>query len=70
MKRTCIILLTAVTALLGISCNNPSDSDSTGGGSNCGTHNGKTLYIGPQGGCYYINSSGNKTYVDRSECDC
>lgn len=23
---------------------------------------------GPRGGCYYINSSGNKTYVDRSMC--
>ncbi|MBE7688426.1 hypothetical protein G1K66_08385 [Tenacibaculum finnmarkense] len=34
----------------------------------CGTHNGKTLHTGPKGGCYYINSSGNKSYVDRSEC--
>ncbi|WP_370398413.1 hypothetical protein [Tenacibaculum dicentrarchi] len=34
----------------------------------CGTHNGKTLHTGPKGGCYYINSNGNKTYVDRSEC--
>ncbi len=23
---------------------------------------------GPRGGCYYINSRGNKTYVDRSLC--
>ena len=36
----------------------------------CGTHNGNTLFLGPQGGCYYYNSSGNKTYVDRSECAC
>lgn len=36
----------------------------------CGTHNGNTLYTGPQGGCYYYNSNGNKTYVDRSECNC
>jgi hypothetical protein len=34
------------------------------------THNGKTLHLGPKGGCYYINSNGNKTYVDRSECRC
>ncbi len=34
----------------------------------CGTHNGKILHTGPRGGCYYINSSGNKSYVDRSEC--
>lgn len=30
----------------------------------------KTLSIGPNGGCYYINSNGNKSYVDRSECNC
>lgn len=36
----------------------------------CGTYNGKTLYTGPQGGCYYYNSNGNKTYVDRSKCNC
>jgi len=23
---------------------------------------------GPKGGCYYINSNGNKTYVDRALC--
>lgn len=33
-------------------------------------HNGKALHVGPKGGCYYINSNGNKTYVDRSECRC
>jgi len=36
----------------------------------CGTHNGNTLYTGPEGGCYYYNSNGNKTYVEREECDC
>ncbi len=29
----------------------------------------KTYYRGPRGGCYYINSNGNKTYVDRSLCN-
>lgn len=30
---------------------------------------GSNGYIrGPRGGCYYINSRGNKTYVDRSLC--
>ncbi|WP_394677374.1 DUF3157 family protein [uncultured Sphingobacterium sp.] len=24
---------------------------------------------GPRGGCYYINSNGKKTYVDRSMCN-
>lgn len=36
----------------------------------CGTYNGKSLREGPKGGCYYINSNGNKTYVDRSYCNC
>ncbi|CAL2078865.1 hypothetical protein [Tenacibaculum sp. 190524A05c] len=36
----------------------------------CGTHNGKLLFVGPKGGCYYYNSNGNKEYVDRSECNC
>jgi hypothetical protein len=32
--------------------------------------NNPTKYItGPRGGCYYINSKGKKTYVDRSRCD-
>ena len=29
---------------------------------------GKTYITGPRGGCYYINSNGNKTYVDHSLC--
>lgn len=36
----------------------------------CGYYNGNQLYIGPKGGCFYYNSNGNKTYVDRSECKC
>ncbi len=28
----------------------------------------KTYYTWPRGGCYYINSNWNKTYVDRSLC--
>ncbi len=28
----------------------------------------RTYRRGPRGGCYYINSNGNKTYVDRSKC--
>lgn len=32
------------------------------------SYNGNPLYIGPRGGCYYVNSNGNKTYVDRSYC--
>lgn len=29
---------------------------------------GRQLHVGSRGGCYYMNGSGNKTYVDRSEC--
>ncbi|MCJ0741369.1 hypothetical protein [Pedobacter montanisoli] len=37
----------------------------------CGTHtSGQKLFLGPQGGCFYFNSNGNKTYVDRKECKC
>ena len=28
----------------------------------------RTYHRGPRGGCYYINSSGNREYVDRSFC--
>ncbi len=28
----------------------------------------RSYYTGPRGGCYYINSSGRKEYVDRSNC--
>ena len=31
--------------------------------------NYRTYYRGPRGGCYYINSKGNKSYVDRSLCN-
>lgn len=29
----------------------------------------RSYYKGPRGGCYYINSNGNKTYVSRSMCN-
>lgn len=28
----------------------------------------RELHVGPRGGCYYVSDSGDKTYVDRSEC--
>lgn len=60
MKK--IRILGAVIFLIGVlSCTDDSI---------CGTHEGKQLYEGPEGGCYYINSNDNKTYVDRSECNC
>jgi len=56
-----VIILTILFFVTGVSCEKETD---------CGTYNGHQLYKGSQGGCYYINSSGNKTYVDRSYCDC
>ena len=32
------------------------------------SYSSRSYHIGPRGGCYYINSRGNKTYVDRSLC--
>lgn len=31
---------------------------------------GQSLRKGPEGGCYYIHSNGNKTYVEREACSC
>ncbi|SEM15379.1 hypothetical protein [Chryseobacterium taichungense] len=56
MKK--IILLSAIF-LIAISC-----SDGSGGCS----YKGHTLYVGEKGGCYYVNSSGNKEYVDKKNC--
>lgn len=64
MKKILFVLLIA----LSISCGDDNVS-SSGSGTGC-YHNGKELHRGPQGGCYYWNSNNNKTYVDRSECDC
>jgi len=36
----------------------------------CGTYNNKTLYRGAKGGCYYLNESNKKVYVDRTYCKC
>lgn len=63
MKK--ILCCIAFIGLLGCS-----KDSGLGSSSGCGTHNGKTLYKGEQGGCYYIDSNGNKAYVSRSECKC
>jgi hypothetical protein len=38
-------------------------ASSTPSGGCPATYNGHTVYTGPRGGCYYINSNGNKTYI-------
>lgn len=54
IKTICILFIIS----LSVSC----EADT------CGSYNGNTTYKGPNGGCYYYNSNGNKTYVDRSHC--
>jgi hypothetical protein len=64
--------MTIVLALGVAGCSDTS-TNSTGGTQTewrCGSYNGHPLWTGPQGGCYYYNSNGNKSYVDRSNCNC
>jgi hypothetical protein len=67
MKNFLILL----SVFLFVACSKAGDESTPSSNSNpCGTHNGKQLYKGSQGGCYYINSNGNKTYVEAGECNC
>lgn len=65
MKKAFYSLLLSVSLITGSSCSKEESPDVQ-----CGTYNGHTLYKGPQNGCYYINSSGNKEYVARNLCNC
>ncbi len=78
-----VICLTIIMASAALSCKDASTDTGTNTNTNsssnsaigagdypCGTYKGHTLYTGPKGGCYYINSNNNKTYVDRSNCNC
>lgn len=50
--------------------NNSSNSNTTNNSSNGSTTPTDSKYIkGSKGGCYYINSKGKKTYVDREKCN-
>ncbi|MGG8497727.1 hypothetical protein ACQY1Q_15055 [Tenacibaculum sp. TC6] len=68
MKKTTIILLAITLGLFYNSCS--PEEDNLAEEWVCGTHNGKTLYTGPKGGCYYYNDNRNKVYVERSKCNC
>ncbi|WP_330747025.1 hypothetical protein [Chryseobacterium sp. CP-77] len=59
MKK--IILLTGFFVAV-ISCS------SGGPDSAACSYNGHTLHVGEKGGCYYVNTSGNKEYVDKKYC--
>ena len=65
MKQLSRIILAAV-----FSCGLLYSCGDGGTDPTCGSYNGKTLYKGPNGGCYYMNSNGNKSYVDRTNCKC
>lgn len=68
--------LLALIAFFAINACSPDDSKHepiqipSSGSSGCGTYKGHILHIGEKGGCYYYNSSGNKTYVERTYCNC
>ena len=71
MKKLTIIFILLIGLSTFISCDsNEEEYIETRTEWECGTHNGNTLFTGPEGGCYYYNSNDNKTYVDRSECSC
>ncbi|WP_372820824.1 hypothetical protein [Pedobacter sp.] len=69
MKKSLYILMLCIC--LSCSKSDTSLESDTETYSPCGRHtSGQQLYKGSKGGCYYINSNGKKTYVDRSECKC
>lgn len=68
MKKIFTVAVLIVLACCSKADNSTSTSTSTS--TSCGTYNGHTLYKGPQGGCYYIKSNGEKEYVNRSRCRC
>lgn len=81
MKKIRILILGITIGLISViylSCDKSDDSlgsedNSTSSSQSdwkCGTYNGHQLWTGPKGGCYYYNSNNNKTYVDRSNCNC
>jgi len=63
-KISLVVLMLSVT----LACQK---DDATGTDRACGTYkSGQSLRVGPDGGCYYLNSNGNKTYVEREACKC
>ena len=69
MKKVYSLLLIVMIGVM-ISCSDESNSSEYTCGTKVVSGVTRTLYTGPQGGCYYYNSNNNKTYVDRSDCSC
>ena len=59
MKKLFLFIFTSITIFACISAN----AENT-----YRPKSNHTYITGPKGGCYYINSNGNKTYVDRTLC--
>lgn len=71
MKKVKLVLFLGLISMLSFSsCEKEVDSNDNSSSGNCGWYNDKPTYKGPQGGCYYWNSNGNKTYVDAQYCPC
>lgn len=66
MKKLLLVFSLIISATI-LSCSSSNDEPKERA---CGTYNGKALFVGPKEGCYYYNSNGNKTYVERKECSC
>jgi hypothetical protein len=65
------LLFTLALSLFLLSCGKDDTTSESETFVPCGkTTSGQQLYKGSKGGCYYINSNNNKTYVERSECNC
>ena len=67
MKKLVVIWVLLISFFLAFSCYGQNDIP-------CGFYEVseelKKLNIGSRGGCYYYTPSGNKSYVDRSYCNC
>lgn len=70
MKKLLLLLIFLFGLNSSLASCSANDSKESEGERPCGFHNGKQLYTGPKGGCYYYNENSNKTYVDRKECNC
>ena len=67
MKNLARILLVVLFFSLTVSgCDKNNDFDDVA----CGDYNNNQLFKEPSERCYYINSNGNKVYVENSECNC
>jgi hypothetical protein len=70
MKKCFLLLTMFFLIIVAPNCTTDDTTSTQSEEWKCGVYNGHQLYTGPKGGCFYYNSNGNKTYVDRSNCKC